>query len=999
MKEFHPFRLDSANHCLWRGQDQIALTPKAFSVLSYLVDHAGQLVSQRDLLDTLWPNVFVQPGILKTHILDLRNSLGDNPKKPIYIQTLPRLGYRFIGAVREVEDPHHKFESAPNELVGRDGPLDQVHSYLARALAGERQIVFVTGEAGIGKSAFVDLFRSQAIRSLPLIRFARGQCVEGYGGKEPYYPMLEALGQLTSRLPRTELVDLLASQAPTWLVQFPALLNAEHRRNLQREILGATKERMLREICGALESIASANPLLLIFEDLHWVDVATLDLISALARRRSRAKLMLVMTYRPMELSPVEHPLESLKQDLAARQLCREIGLHPLDEPAVTAYLAALGGDQLNGLSGLVCRKSCGNPLFMKAIVEHLRARGFITGHDGNLVIHASLQAIHLDVPESLKQMIERRIARLGAEEQRVLEAASVAGLCFRTEIVAAPAGMDGEALDAILNQLAKKHLMLREVGAFEYEFVHALYRDVLYARIAQGRRCKLHLMIGEELERRQGEHARELPSELAMHFERGGAWQRAIHYLLLAAESAVNRLAHRQSIPFLQHALALMVHLPEAERIAPEMAVLEKLGVAHVALYEGQQALEVLGKLAEKAACCGEIETQVRALVYLVPVLSRYGTESGFEFVERVLLLNKKQRDPLLRAEARMTSLFWRMLAAPQREAHDVSEWREAFAEIQQAGSHLAALSHCHEYGFILWSSTQYRDALLLAQKNLPVLLEAGLMVSYLYLHLIQVWTHQFLGEWDSALDALAAGIQMAVKNENQVNLSLLQNWMAWTYIEAQNFDAARLLCETCRPLIPAPEFALLQLNLELAGIAEAGLGNPERALKLLLEAKDSMYRQPAAMTWYCLLLAHLGLVEAYLLVPDLQNAQREAERFLELAMGTAERTWQARAWEANARVALAKGDTGRAQDCIASGLATINGFEVPLAHWRVHATAADLRERAGDWEMALYHRQLTAATIRKCADSLSGHKEIQERFLSAMSVRNALVGAVPAM
>lgn len=105
MKLFGPFRLDVMNQCLWRGQDQISLTPKAFSVLHYLVENAGRLVTQREILDALWPNTFVQPGILKTHILDLRNSLGDRPQNPVFIQTLPRRGYKFIASVREIGPP------------------------------------------------------------------------------------------------------------------------------------------------------------------------------------------------------------------------------------------------------------------------------------------------------------------------------------------------------------------------------------------------------------------------------------------------------------------------------------------------------------------------------------------------------------------------------------------------------------------------------------------------------------------------------------------------------------------------------------------------------------------------------------------------------------------------------------------------------------------------------------------------------------------------------
>ena len=189
--------------------------------------------------------------------------------------------------------------------------------------------MFITGEPGIGKTAFADEFQRRLAAQLPALRIARGQCVEGYGGKEPYYPMLESLGKLCRGAEGEQLVQILAVQAPTWLVQFPGLLNREQRDTLQREILGATRDRMLREIGDALDVIASANPLLLAFEDLQWVDRSTVDLISALSRSRVTAKVMLICTERPLNIADSDHPLKSMKEDLLSHNLCHEITLKP----------------------------------------------------------------------------------------------------------------------------------------------------------------------------------------------------------------------------------------------------------------------------------------------------------------------------------------------------------------------------------------------------------------------------------------------------------------------------------------------------------------------------------------------------------------------------------------------------------------------------------------------------------------------------------------------
>src|SRR5208283_989655 len=166
-------------------------------------------------------------------------------------------------------------------LVGRLRELSTLQACLRKALSGQRQIVFVTGEPGIGKTVLVDEFQRHAAADEPSLRIARGQCVEGFGGAEPYYPMLEALGQLCHGPDGNRVVEILAARAPTWLVQFPALLKREQRQTLQQEILGATRDRMLREIREAVETLNQEAPLLFVFEDFQWVDPSSVDLLSA----------------------------------------------------------------------------------------------------------------------------------------------------------------------------------------------------------------------------------------------------------------------------------------------------------------------------------------------------------------------------------------------------------------------------------------------------------------------------------------------------------------------------------------------------------------------------------------------------------------------------------------------------------------------------------------------------------------------------------------------
>jgi len=602
VNEFHSFRLDTVNQCLWRRRDagddeRIQLTPKAFAVLRYLAEHAGRLVTQDELLDAMWPDTFVQPAVLKNHILYIRKALGDRPKDPQFIETLPRRGYQFIAPVRDTSTTALRLavELSSRKFVGRTTEIDELRDCWQRTLRGQRQMVFITGEPGIGKTALADEFQLQVRVDGWETRIARGQCVEGYGGKEPYYPILEALGQLCQGSGGESVVQILATQAPTWLVQFPALVKSNQREILQREILGATRERMLREIGEALETVTSEKPLLLALEDLHWAGPFTVDAISALSRRRAPSKLMVIGTYRPADLALAEHPLRTVKQDLLIHHLCREIALKPLGESEVAEYLASeSGGATLpEGLARLIYRHTEGNPLFMVTVLEHMQDRGLIAVEDGSWQIGVPLDRIDLEAPESLRQLIELQIEKLSEEEQRVLEVASVTGALFATAVRATAANTNAESFDDLCEGLARRHQIVRSAESQEfpdgttsarYEFVHALYREVLYQRLSPGRRAKIHLHVGERLEALYAPRPGDAALELAQHFEQGGDWLRAIKYLQIAADTAGRRFEPRQAADILENALGLLKKLPDTERVDHETTILDRLAKIYIA-------------------------------------------------------------------------------------------------------------------------------------------------------------------------------------------------------------------------------------------------------------------------------------------------------------------------------------------------------------------------------------------------------------------------------
>jgi predicted ATPase len=204
---------------------------------------------------------------------------------------------------------------------------------------GQRQLVFVTGEPGIGKTALVEEFLSQ-FDGDQTPRIGRGQCVELYGAGEAYLPLLEALGRMGRAAGGEQVVKILKQYAPTWLIQLPALLADSDLEAVQRRAQGATRDRMLRELVEALDTLSTDAPLILLLEDLHWSDASTIDLLARLAGRRETARLLVLGTYRPADLAASAHGLKPVKQELQMHGHCEEMPLAFLSPAAVATYLS-----------------------------------------------------------------------------------------------------------------------------------------------------------------------------------------------------------------------------------------------------------------------------------------------------------------------------------------------------------------------------------------------------------------------------------------------------------------------------------------------------------------------------------------------------------------------------------------------------------------------------------------------------------------------------------
>ncbi len=631
---FHPFALDRVNLCLWKDSDAIKLRPKAFGVLDQLVSRAGELVTKHDLISAVWQDRFVGDAVLKVAIRQIREALSDDPKSPRFIETAHRRGYRFIaeiGAPLPAPPLRHegtaggpptpaplRLSDLPDAIVGREHALSRMHAWLERARGGERQVVFVTGEAGIGKTTLLERF-VQSIGPDRTVRICSGQCLAQYGMSEAYLPVLDAIQQLCHE--DAQVVEVIRAHAPMWLMQMPSLVTAADRELFGRETPGTTRERMLREMGEALDALTAHSVLVLVLEDLHWSDFSTLDLLSYVARRQRAAHLMVIGTYRPAELIASGHPLKAVKQELVARRQCDELPLEYLSREAVGQHLAVRfpGNRFPPDLVALIHERTDGNPLFMVNTIDHLIQERLIEVHEGGWQLTAPIDTVKLGVPDSIRQLIENQVERLDARDQRILEAASVVGTEFAVVAVAAALDHDLTSVEIRCEELSRRHQFIKECGAQlspdgdavgQFGFVHAVYRHVLYDRMSVSRRMHLHHRIGRRDEEVYGVRANEIAAELAMHFEQSNDHERAARYLQQAGVNAMHRSAYREAIAASRRGLELLASLPDTDdRALQELRLQITLGVPLIAT-EGYAAQEVGNVYVRARTLCERLGT-----------------------------------------------------------------------------------------------------------------------------------------------------------------------------------------------------------------------------------------------------------------------------------------------------------------------------------------------------------------------------------------------------
>lgn len=774
----------------------------------------------------------------------------------------------------------------------------------------------------------------------------------------------------------------LRSRAPAWLVQMPGLLSAEERLSLQREVLGATRERMLREGCELFDALSAEAPLVVVLEDLHWSDYATLDLLTALARRRGPAALLVLASYRPSDAAFRDYPLQRLQQELQAHRLCTELSLDTFSPSELRAYLNSRfpGGGFPEAIAGILYQRTGGHPLFLVNLLDDLLAEGRIERNEGEWrIVGGGEDHLERGVPATIQALIEHQVMRLSPEEQRLLGVASAVGMESPAALLAAVLEQDSLAVEACCEHLAGHGPILAAAGVAEwpdgtmagnYAFGHALYLEVLYRRLPPAYRVAVHRRLGERLELAYGERAWEIAAELARHFREGRDFPKATRYLRLAAEQAAARFANREALDYLGRALALVDRLPAETRTDARLALLHQCAVIHSALTDWPGVVAALETFVALARAHDRPADEIGGLIFLGMALFHSERSRCIAVMEQAVERSSGLADGRLVAYATAYRAYFRL---------DFGVWQAA--ERAAIGRGLAVASELSDnknlatlrlmQTLLDLDRGDYAGALLGAREAAQRGLEMGDSFHRMAGQSCSAWALLGLGQWGELRAVLAAGFRVADQNGSPMVRSQFHLVAAALHLEAQDFPGALALCEQGRP-VPGDAYTY-PLYRVLLGQVYLGLGRYSEARRCLGELAEALEAGDVIKLRIRMML-HYGLGMYWLAQGKPRRASAAAERLLELAVPSGNCGQAALGYRILTEAALAEHDWEAAETQLSRALSAAEAAAVPLAAWRTQATAADLYARRGQNDRARAFRRKAGEGLARLAASLDG-------------------------
>lgn len=813
------------------------------------------------------PIVRIMAGRLRSKLAEYYLSSG--VADPILIE-VPRGGYVPQFSLRS-RAPEPSRISTRRASVGRAVEMARLGRIWDGLTNSGGRLVAISGEAGLGKTTFVEDFLSGVEPSTVI---ARGHCSERLADTDPFAPLLDALDGLM-RLEERE-AELLQSIAPSWHAQVCGVPSQP-----------PSHERMRRELAAFFEGLARLRPVILFLEDLHWADASTCDLLVYLGQRLRGAAVLILGTYRPSALVATGHPFVVVRLRLKTLDICDEIPLSLLTRDDVAAYLANNFPENQfpSDFAATLHDRTEGHPLFLTDLLRHLADTTVLASTAGVWRLSCSTAEVRRVIPAGTQAMIGVKLASLDDADREILRCGAVQGMQFDSAIVAAVLAMDAIAVEDRLRALDRVHTLIAATDdddrqthrlSSRYRFVHVFYQNALYQSLAPSRRAALSVAVAQALSD-GGEHQfRPAATEIAVLYESGRDYANAAQHFLRAARHAAGVFAYPETVLLCQRGLRALATVPPSRtRDEQELLFTLTLGMAMMSS-TGYASPEVESTYRRARELCLTLN-DVRRLVPVLWAIHTCVTNAGklAESLE-VALEMRRAADALGRKESIVESLH----------AHGTTlAFMGRLHEAQQVLERIFTIAPVDQHEFR--GSLYVIDPLVTSQSMLARLVT-------------------LLGDFEAGRRMASESLELAQRLAHPHSLAYARFWIGWILQTGGAHEEALPHLETAMELGRAHDLPLI---VEWGRIVRgAALTQLDRRDEGIDEMRKSLRRQDAMGSRlerpYCLTL----LAEAILSSGDAAQALALCDEALEIGRATESLDFQPEThrWRAEALRAL---------------------------------------------------------------------------------------------
>lgn len=896
--------------------------------------------------------------------------------------------------------------SESRAFVGRQWEMKRLVSSLDDAAGGAGRIVFITGEAGLGKTSLATNFLEQTTRTREGILCLSGHCVEQYGASEAYLPFLTAFGRLLNGPAKDYVGPALLSYAPAWSMHFTsAFTSTDVREQLRRETLGATQQRMLREMGDCLSALADRAPVVLLLEDLHWADPSSINLIRHVSKIIGSMPLLVIGTFRPEDLELINSPLRDCRRELETSDQFEEIVLGMLGHDAIVDHLDARFSPNnfSHQLAELIQQKTGGHPLFTTRLARDLGERGIIIKTNSQWSLARELSEVSLEMPESILGMIRRRLEVLVEDDSRLLRYASVQGEEFLSRVTAELLASDPLEVEEQLDRLATSHHLVRNCGEEElpdrsmstrYRFAHALYQNVLYEDLVGERRRQLHRQTGHLLEQHYLESAPQIAAQLAMHFERARDFGRAIHYLVRVGDNSVRVHATAEALTHYTNAIRLSDKMASGEQGELVLPIYVKRGTVNMTCGRFDEAISDFKFAVGLARDSGAVQMEHAALNGMIITL--FVTHKLEEMAIRAaeaLELSKRSGNEGLRLEtlaylAQQNTCYGELAQAIRLNEEIIAE---AHPEEHQGALNMALLQR----GQLHLHQTEYSQAIDLLSRGLKGALRLGDGFKYQYGLFMLGMTQANLGRITSALTTFNEMKAISERNGDRFWLVRYPNCVGWIYRELQDIDRAVAEDKLGADWTSESELhEVLAHSLINLGYDYVHQGDAEESQLVLAEAEDARDRD-VWMQWRHNIRLQAAQAESWLAQRDLEQAEKYAHELLKAATRYSCRKYLATSHKLFGEIAALRGRTEEAEEQFKKAIALLERYPAVFVAWKTHAALGRLYAQLGRNESARKAFGQSANIINQIAGHVDD-ADLRRTFLTSEAAREVLENAI---